>query len=453
MPIPRSYKTFFREEDEVPNVFWGNEGAGALFISKDTGRLLLFLRSSNVNEPGTWNLTGGRIDYGESPKDAVTREVEEETGYDGNYKMSFLYIFRHRNFKYHNYLVLVPFEFTPQLNWEHDDSKWVEYGDWPSPLHFGLNNLINQAGPKIKRVVDLIKRKKEKKPIPETIDLPPPAIIRSIDHPSIANVADIKTFENAYVIAATLWGEARGEGEVGMHAVMNVIMNRAHGNFKKAKDVVLKPYQFSIWNNVKDPKAAAINLADIQRTGTAKEHPAYIKALELVDLAMRDQLPDITNGAIAYFNPKKANPKWAKVLVKTKSIGNHDFYRSPKKYDEGKKILKEDIEFSRQGLVDDGLFGYEIKSPFSRLVYSYEPGTGIFYLDNVDTPHKEDQDKGHATELLNIFFHLIKLRKGALDPGPYTEAGMLYVKPVVERLAKKYGIRLVRGRRDKYGYD
>ena len=91
MQTPLSYRSFFKEEEdesELPGEpFWGDAGAGALFLAKDTGRFLVFLRSETVNEPGTWNLVGGKLDYGENAKQAVARELSEETGYDGDYKM------------------------------------------------------------------------------------------------------------------------------------------------------------------------------------------------------------------------------------------------------------------------------------------------------------------------------------------------------------------------------
>ena len=432
MSTSLDYRSFFCEEDSQ---FYGDEGAGALIIAKDTGRLLLFLRSDQVNEPGTWNLVGGKLDGNEDPKTAVSREIEEETGYTGDYKISLLYTFKHKDFKYSNYLMVVPFEFTPELNWEHSTSQWVEFGEWPGSLHFGIQYLFKHASHKIKKVIDLIKKKndnmlgeefqktskwrgysgivnrngnihvvyddfnalerdhseigyspldgrwryfidlkvlfwnevpsdeelekviqwlnyrnlkvkkilnsytqfynyKKQNNMLEAIDNnTPPAIIQRVNNQSLKtnnnDIIDTKKLTSAYVVVATLWGEARGEGESGMQAVMNVIMNRANGNFDKAKDIVLKPKQFSIWNGINNPEESAINLAKIQSAGGrgAKDGPMYKKAVELVDKAMKGQLTDITGGATFYFNPKKANPKWAAKMIKIKSIGNHDFYK------------------------------------------------------------------------------------------------------------------------------
>lgn len=48
-------------------------------VRDDTGRVLLVLRA-HAPAAGNWSLPGGRVEPGESPDDAVTREVAEETG-------------------------------------------------------------------------------------------------------------------------------------------------------------------------------------------------------------------------------------------------------------------------------------------------------------------------------------------------------------------------------------
>jgi hypothetical protein len=51
-------------------------------------------------------------------------------------------------------------EFSPEKNWEADDYKWVEFGDWPTPLHFGMKELLRNVGHKIEKYVDKIKSAK-----------------------------------------------------------------------------------------------------------------------------------------------------------------------------------------------------------------------------------------------------------------------------------------------------
>ena len=102
---------------------------------------------------------------------------------------------------------------------------------------------------------------------------------------------------------------------------------------------------------------------------------------------------------------------------------------------------------SNQGLIDDGIYGYEMTNDHSRIRYGYEPDSKTFYLYTIATPNPDDQNKGYAKALLETFFQLIKSYGGALDAGSYTTSGMAYIQHVVERLSKQYHVRLVKGRR------
>jgi 8-oxo-dGTP pyrophosphatase MutT (NUDIX family) len=126
--------------------FWGKAGAGAIIFSYKTKNFLFPLRSNLVEQPNTWGVWGGAIDRGLSPEESVEKEVHEEAGYSGKMKLFPIYVFEHSSgFKYFNYIAVIEDEFVPNLNWETSDYKWVEYGNWPTPLHFGVTAILNDS--------------------------------------------------------------------------------------------------------------------------------------------------------------------------------------------------------------------------------------------------------------------------------------------------------------------
>lgn len=136
--------------------YHGKRGAGAIILAKDTGRILLPLRSDTVQQPNTWGTWGGAIEGGEDPASAMKREITEELG--GNIKIDELiplYVYNdpQAGFQFYNFLVIVPAEFIPKLNHETKRAEWVKYGVWPHPIHFGLKILLDRSGEVIKNEV------------------------------------------------------------------------------------------------------------------------------------------------------------------------------------------------------------------------------------------------------------------------------------------------------------
>ena len=122
--------------------FFGAQGSGCVIMARDTKRFLIAHRSKAVEQPNSWGGWGGAIDSGEDPAEAVKREVQEETGYTGTVTIEPMYVFKKDTFRYYNFLVIVDKEFKPRLDWENQGFRWCKYGDWPQPLHFGLQALF-----------------------------------------------------------------------------------------------------------------------------------------------------------------------------------------------------------------------------------------------------------------------------------------------------------------------
>lgn len=116
------------------------QASGCIFLSLDTGRIMLQKRSSNVTHPGTWGFFGGKGEDNERPIETLFREIEEELGMMPDIQRVIpvnKFTAPSRKFVYNSFVITVPNEFTPILNEESDGFCWVEIGKWPKPLHSG----------------------------------------------------------------------------------------------------------------------------------------------------------------------------------------------------------------------------------------------------------------------------------------------------------------------------
>ena len=128
--------------------------AGMCLIAQSTGRVLLLKRSLQVTKPGMWGFPGGRIDAGERPLDAAIRETAEEAQYAGPYVVTSEVQMHVTKRPFHCFVASVPRQFTPVLNWEHDDAGWFNPvfpsyrggAGLPSPLHPGVAALLSAIG-------------------------------------------------------------------------------------------------------------------------------------------------------------------------------------------------------------------------------------------------------------------------------------------------------------------
>ena len=130
-------------------------GAWAIIHCADTGRILLGKRSGVVNNAGSWNLFGGRVDRGESPRAALMRELAEEAGLRVKERqlVKLARVLREQGpseRELHYYLLRVQREVIPRLNREHSNFRWFKRSSLPSrfnrpttlAIKYGLLNRV-----------------------------------------------------------------------------------------------------------------------------------------------------------------------------------------------------------------------------------------------------------------------------------------------------------------------
>jgi len=123
------------------------------------------------------------------------------------------------------------------------------------------------------------------------------------------------------ILAKTIWGEARGEPLAGKVAVANVIINRADkGGWwgSTIEDVCLKDQQFSCWNEF-DPNFKKLRVIN-------KKDPAFRDCLMIAEMADKNLLNDVTDGA-THYHAIGADPWWSRDQTPVATIGNHAFYK------------------------------------------------------------------------------------------------------------------------------
>jgi 8-oxo-dGTP diphosphatase len=122
---------------------------GVAVLVVNDGQILLGKRI-NSHGDGTWNSPGGHLEFGESPQECASRELQEETGLiakeiiEGTWTNDF---FEEEGKHYVTLYMIVP-QFTgvptiqePEkcLGWQ-----WFDFNDLPSPLFLPLVNLLKE---------------------------------------------------------------------------------------------------------------------------------------------------------------------------------------------------------------------------------------------------------------------------------------------------------------------
>lgn len=143
-----------------------------------------------------------------------------------------------------------------------------------------------------------------------------------------AEKARLNAEREHFMLAVTIWAEARGEGYDGMRAVGYVIANRMKKNFRTdgtIEGTVRWPLQFSCWNS-NDPNIAKMNKQYLDNS-SGMEYYQWETAKQIARDIMRTGTEyDITNGSL-FYHAEYVNPNWADNKNKSVVIGQHIFYR------------------------------------------------------------------------------------------------------------------------------
>jgi N-acetylmuramoyl-L-alanine amidase len=128
--------------------------------------------------------------------------------------------------------------------------------------------------------------------------------------------------EDLWVMAQTVWGEARGESQAGQIAVAWVIRNRQlyHPTWrgKTLAEVCLAPYQFSCWN-ANDPNCA-------QMQALTLTSPGFAAILSLVVGVLSDYLTSPVGESTHYYANYIPPPDWAVGHTPDAMIDTHLFF-------------------------------------------------------------------------------------------------------------------------------
>ena len=155
--------------------------------------------------------------------------------------------------------------------------------------------------------------------------------------PSYAEEPEYKTknFANdsdEVILARMLFGEARNCTELEKVAVAYTTLNRIDDgkkwNGETLREVILCPKQYSCFNENNPNRKELMNPEKYDKS-------SFEDCLRIARGVLEGKYQDPTNGATHYFNPKLANPSWArsrsmkkigKIKISDGKYSAHEFY-------------------------------------------------------------------------------------------------------------------------------
>jgi 8-oxo-dGTP diphosphatase len=112
-------------------------------IQREDGQILLLKKSAATDHPGSWTFPGGTLHDDESPSEAALRELEEETGLNGE-------IVRagpsYTSEEHRIYPFLIRAHGELERSHEHSDHAWIDPGDLDQYDTLGSGESISVLG-------------------------------------------------------------------------------------------------------------------------------------------------------------------------------------------------------------------------------------------------------------------------------------------------------------------
>ncbi|MBX3429926.1 MAG: cell wall hydrolase [Hyphomonadaceae bacterium] len=156
------------------------------------------------------------------------------------------------------------------------------------------------------------------RPIIGFVPAEPAGTTHSSEAPQVLNEDEVR------LLAATVWGEARSEGEEGMRAVAHVMVNRIGSRFgEDLSTVILSPKQFSVWNR-NDPNRRLVQTL-ARDPSSVETDPEWLVADRVAREVLSGQSVDPTGGAL-FYHARGVRPRWARIGEGRQVIGQHIFY-------------------------------------------------------------------------------------------------------------------------------
>jgi len=144
--------------------------------------------------------------------------------------------------------------------------------------------------------------------------------------------------QEAYCLAENIYYEAGGEDIRGQIAVASVTINRTKDpRFPSTvcgvvqQSVTLKSTNKPIcsfsWYCEDKKRDKDISLRNKDGTENLKLTEKFKNAIIIALKVLDGDIKDNTRGATHFHNPSQSQPSWRSSLIKTVSLGNHDFYK------------------------------------------------------------------------------------------------------------------------------